>query len=234
MAVGLLATLVGGVSLTAAPVASAAPAVVNVTVDCLGPLSVTANVGDTIVFTFASTCDFDPNFNEWNIWNLEAADGSGVNAGFLAFVSTTATFVDTATDSCDSSFENCFVPYLFTSPPAQADWTVTSNSTAGTSLTTILSAVNGSGQAIGAGVALGVLNNDMTGVGRPWAVPIIWDGPRTSGEGSEPDMTIWQQAYGRASATDACQEGYTPSWDMWPNGGTGGFVCNRFVPKYGN
>jgi hypothetical protein len=25
-----------------------------------------------------------------------------------------------------------------------------------------------------------------------------------------------------------------PSWDTWPNGGKGGFVCNRFVPEYGN
>jgi hypothetical protein len=48
---GLLATLVSAVSLTAAPAASAAPAVVNVTVERPQPLLVTANVGNTIVFT---------------------------------------------------------------------------------------------------------------------------------------------------------------------------------------
>ena len=55
LALGLLASLVGAVSLLTAPAASAAPAVVNVTVECPQPLSVTANPGDTIVFTFADS-----------------------------------------------------------------------------------------------------------------------------------------------------------------------------------
>jgi hypothetical protein len=52
--------------------------------------------------------------------------------------------------------------------------------------------------------------------------------------GAAAPVLMWQQAYGRASASDTCQSGYTPSWDTWPNGGKGGFVCNRFVPEYGN
>jgi hypothetical protein len=56
----------------------------------------------------------------------------------------------------------------------------------------------------------------------------------SSSTGDAASVLMWQQAYGRASATDSCQDGYTPSWDTWPNGGTGGFVCNRFVPEYGN
>ena len=56
----------------------------------------------------------------------------------------------------------------------------------------------------------------------------------SSSAGDAASVLMWQQAYGRASATDSCQSGYTPSWDTWPNGGTGGFVCNRFVPEYGN
>ena len=56
----------------------------------------------------------------------------------------------------------------------------------------------------------------------------------SSSEGDAASVLMWQQAYGRASATDSCQDGYTPSWATWPNGGTGGFVCNRFVPEYGN
>lgn len=47
-------------------------------------------------------------------------------------------------------------------------------------------------------------------------------------------IPMWQQAIGRASSTAACPEGYTPSWAQWPNNGTGGFVCNKFVPTYGN
>ncbi len=56
----------------------------------------------------------------------------------------------------------------------------------------------------------------------------------SSSAGDAASVLMWQQAYGRASATDSCQDGYTPSWATWPNGGTGGFVCNRFVPEYGN
>ena len=56
----------------------------------------------------------------------------------------------------------------------------------------------------------------------------------SSSEGDAASVLMWQQAYGRASATDSCQDGYTPTWDTWPNSGAGGFVCNRFVPEYGN
>jgi len=47
-------------------------------------------------------------------------------------------------------------------------------------------------------------------------------------------ILMWQQAIGRESATAPCPDGYTGSWDTWPNGGKGGFVCNRFVPVYGS
>ena len=52
--------------------------------------------------------------------------------------------------------------------------------------------------------------------------------------GAVTPIPMWQQAIGRASATASCPDGYTGSWDTWPNGGTGGYVCNRFVPVYGN
>jgi hypothetical protein len=40
---------------------------------------------------------------------------------------------------------------------------------------------------------------------------------------------LWHLSIGRASADAACPNGYSPSWDYWPHGGTGGFVCNRVV-----
>lgn len=225
MALGLLAALVGGVSLTTAPAASAAPAVVNVTVECPQPLSVTANVGDTIVFTFASSCNYQAGVNEWNIWNVNAADGTGQYGGFMSLVSTTAQNSPCQGDSA------CAYPSFYSTD----DWGVSSGTSAGITVTTILSALNGEPQplAITPGAAIGALNNEFASyVLNPWAVAIRWAGPRTSGV-SAPVM-MWQQAYARASAADSCQSGYTPSWDTWPNGGTGGFVCNRFVPEYGN
>jgi len=47
-------------------------------------------------------------------------------------------------------------------------------------------------------------------------------------------IPMWQQAIGRASSTATCPDGYTGSWDTWPNNHTGGYVCNRFIPAYGN
>jgi len=61
-------------------------------------------------------------------------------------------------------------------------------------------------------------------------VSVIWIGLPASAAATP----MWQQAIGRTSSAATCPTGYTPSWDYWPNGGTGGFVCNRFVPVYGS
>jgi hypothetical protein len=37
----------------------------------------------------------------------------------------------------------------------------------------------------------------------------------------------WLQSYGRAYAEAACLTGWGPSWEWWPNGGTGGWTCTR-------
>ena len=227
LAVGLLATLVGAVSLTAAPAASAAPAVVNVTVECPQPLSVTANVGDTIVFTFASSCNYVSGVDEWNLWNLNSADGFGLYGGFLALRGTTAN----PFPNCPSDLSSCAFPPFYGNSD---DWSVTSGTSVGITVTTILSALNGEPQplAITPGAAIGVLNNDVNGVSSPWAVAIIWAGPRTSGADSEPDMTLWHQSISRSSSDAACPSGYAASWAQWPNDRKGGWVCNRELFAY--
>ena len=231
---GLLATLVGAVALTMAPAATAAPAVVNVTVECPQPLSVTANPGDTIVFTFANSCNYSYGVNEWNIWNLEGTDLSASHAGFLSFVSTTAAFINAQTDSCGNTYVSCFVPSYWAISPQLSDWSISSGTAPGVSITTVLGALNGSGLAIQQGVALGVLNNNMTGDPfiTNWAVSIVWAGPRTSGDGSEPDMTLWHQSVSRSSSDAACPTGYSASWAQWPNDHKGGWVCNRELFAY--
>ena len=52
-------------------------------------------------------------------------------------------------------------------------------------------------------------------------------GGNAGGESATVDDSIWFQSMGRASSSDECPAEYTPSWAQWPNGGTGGFVCNR-------
>jgi len=45
--------------------------------------------------------------------------------------------------------------------------------------------------------------------------------------GSSPYPPDWFQSYQRGSAVEACQTTWNPSWAMWANNGTGGFVCVR-------
>jgi hypothetical protein len=101
-------------------------------------------------------------------------------------------------------------------------------------VTTILSALNGEPQplAITPGAAVGALNNDVNGVSTPWAVAIIWAGPRTSGADSGPNMTLWHQSISRSSSDAACPSGYAASWAQWPNDHKGGWVCNRELFAY--
>jgi subtilase family serine protease len=47
----------------------------------------------------------------------------------------------------------------------------------------------------------------------------------TSSQGTAPSP--WFQAIARPSATAACQTGWRPSWAQWPNGGEGGWTCER-------
>lgn len=49
-------------------------------------------------------------------------------------------------------------------------------------------------------------------------------------DGSDATPPGWAQAYARSSADEECKPGWNPSWDFWPNNGTGGWVCERVVP----
>lgn len=57
--------------------------------------------------------------------------------------------------------------------------------------------------------------------------------PQSGSSSSSFPIPTWMQAVGRSSSDASCPDGFTPSWDTWPNGGKGGWVCNRFVPVYG-
>jgi hypothetical protein len=47
-------------------------------------------------------------------------------------------------------------------------------------------------------------------------------------------ILMWMQSMARDTATATCPAGYAGSWAAWPNGGKGGYVCDKFVPIYGN
>ena len=46
-------------------------------------------------------------------------------------------------------------------------------------------------------------------------------------------ILMWVQSYGRHNQTDGCLDGWNPSWEMWMNEGTGGWVCTREIPSLG-
>jgi len=69
-----------------------------------------------------------------------------------------------------------------------------------------------------------------------------YSGPVYIWAGGAPDVYIastgtpvpdWLQAVGRESAIATCPFGWNPSWQEWPNGHTGGFVCVRVIPSLG-
>jgi hypothetical protein len=39
----------------------------------------------------------------------------------------------------------------------------------------------------------------------------------------------WFKSYLRVSPEIECESGWSPSWEQWPHGGTGGFVCNQEI-----
>ena len=50
--------------------------------------------------------------------------------------------------------------------------------------------------------------------------------------GSSPDMSTSMQSTARASADAPCSTGWIPSWANWPNNGSGGYVCDRWIYTY--
>lgn len=40
-------------------------------------------------------------------------------------------------------------------------------------------------------------------------------------------LPSWLRSYARAHETDACEAGWTPSWEEWPHAGSGGWTCTQ-------
>jgi hypothetical protein len=46
-------------------------------------------------------------------------------------------------------------------------------------------------------------------------------------------VPTWVQSFQRTSQAQECPTGWAASWEQWPGGGAGGYVCTRGVPAYG-
>jgi hypothetical protein len=64
-------------------------------------------------------------------------------------------------------------------------------------------------------------------------VDFVWGCDPATGGATATPIPDWIQGYARASADEVCIEGWSPSWDQWPNGGTGGYTCGRAIRAFG-
>lgn len=68
--------------------------------------------------------------------------------------------------------------------------------------------------------------------GYPFLSTFVSAGTSPCPDGSGSDLTTWHLSVGRPTMASACPSGYSASWAQWPHGGTGGWVCNRWVYAY--
>jgi hypothetical protein len=163
------------------PPAQATPQTINVTIDCTQAVSVTADVGDTIVFTMVHpTCDGKgsapgnyANFNNLNGTYFNGLGsgytGTATGSGFLAYVSHTQG-TNKATD-------------YWHIHGGQDDWyvmqTASNTSTASVEITTTLLATDGNGAALAVGSVIADIYTEPT-ARSPIEFLVTYAGPRTS------------------------------------------------------
>lgn len=73
---------------------------------------------------------------------------------------------------------------------------------------------------------------DLSGPVSSATLTITCGGPSTP-SASAPAIPAWVQAYGIFRQDDACETGWTNSWQEWAVPVTGGWVCTRSVPSLG-
>jgi hypothetical protein len=157
--------------------------------------------------TVVITMTADCLSNQGVVWNINALFVSATASGFFD----AAAFQNAGSNDSSDSFSG--------------DWYAYSDGSGTTTITTTLRGQDGAGNPIQVGSFLADIGFSANG---PYG--IYWLGARSS-SGSK---AIWIQGYGRASSDVACDEGWAPSWDQWPNDGQGGWTCTRLVYQDGS
>jgi hypothetical protein len=93
-------------------------------------------------------------------------------------------------------------------------------------ITTTLNSEDGAGNPLQIGSTIATVG--PTGGATPYR---IFSGVGATA-GASKDLTIWLKATGRVSSEAACEEGWSPSWQQWPNDGAGGWVCVKYTYAY--
>ena len=160
------------------------------------------------------------DLNSANLSNVDFSGSSNlIYADFSMANLEGVSFVNALLDSADFSGANL------------TDSDMTNSDLSGATMATAFVTCSESGS-LGTNVTrspAGGLPTGWTLIGGALSVPIV-----VCPIPSTPDFTLWMKSTARESASDECPDGYTGSWAMWPNAGTGGYVCNRFVFAYGS
>lgn len=142
----LVLTIVTALMISGIYAPANAATTVSVTVDCGGPVSFRADVGDTIVFNLtAPGCLYDaPRDEMWNVWNINDdtfPPPAGTGSGYLAYVS------------------GGQVGSLEPNANARDDWFVATEVSGNTTVTTTLIGTNDNGRALAVGDIVATINN---------------------------------------------------------------------------
>ena len=169
LALGFLACTAVLMTTIAAPAHAAET--VTVTVDCSGPVSFQANVGDTIVFNLtAPRCSYDAAADEmWNVWNINSdifPTPAGIGSGYLTYVS--------------GGQAGSYGP----NSSSTDDWYVATETSGTTTITTVLAATNDLAEPIEVGDIVGNINNAYYTHGSMLFYAITWLGPNGGGGSS--------------------------------------------------
>jgi hypothetical protein len=201
------AAVAAGLLMSVAGASPASAATQDLSTNCDTPLHVTGNPGDTVVIHMGVGCTYDAGYR-WYVWNIngtyvaeDVPAGSATASGFLTYVATS-----NAQSTGDSSVFG-------------TDWWAESDGSGDTVVTAMIRSTDGAGNPLVNGSVLGNIYAD--GPAGSVNNPIYFQ--------SVPDQAppSWYQSVGRASVDVACETGWNPSWEQWPNGGQGGYVCSR-------
>lgn len=207
---GLTSGLAAGAVVAAGLVGLSAPAQAlpsstwQITIDCARDVYLPGNPGDTYDFTLMGDCLSASDYAY--LWN-EAYDDDAeeyLHNGFLGVPANSGALdYYGCSNNCGAADPSDWYFYVATEPE--------------TAVGVQLLSTNQVGEKLTPGAIVGNVYTDVTATG--W--DIYW-----AGVASTPPPS-WYQGVGRASADATCDAGWTASWALWPNGGTGGWVCNR-------
>lgn len=210
---GVTAVIIGlGIGVVSAPSASAFTSW-NIETDCSRDvvLDGAAQPGDQIIVTLLPACGSGGVVGNINARVFPEDTLEGWSSGFLAIPSS----IDNSRASGPDAFVEVTGDDWFAYGSGNSDPTV---------VTTALLAADGAGNPLVRGAIVAVLgpagHGEFAVLYGPAVATIV-------------PIPPWVQSYGRPNAEAACDAGWGASWEMWPNGGRGGYVCTRVIPSLG-